>query len=304
MINRYRYKDSVWIDLLSPTSEEILAISEEFSIHPKIADELTTPSIKSRVELEKDSIYLILHFPSFRHSHSEHIKQEVDFIIGKNYLITARYETIDAIEKFSKIVEVNAILDRGFAEDCTGVLFFGVIEEIYHSLFNELEYIESWVGKIEDGIFTGKEKQMVFALSEVSRTLLNFKKATDFHNEALESLNIFGKKVFDDHFSYHVRRILDEYSKVKNSLINNQASVAELRETNNALLSSKQNEIMKNLTIMAFVTYPLTLIAAIFGMNATFMPIAGKANDFWIIIILMLLATTTFFIYFKHKKWF
>lgn len=304
MINRYTYKESVWVDITNPTTDEVAQITKEFQIGPSIAHELISPSVKSRVELHKNYLYLILHFPAFKHSHSEDSRQEVDFVIGENFLITARYDTIDAMDKFSKIVEVNTILDRGFPENCTGVIFFGIIQEIYHSLFNELEYIENWLMKIEDNIFSGREKEMVFDLSKVSRTLLNFKKSTDFHKEVLESLDVFGKKIFDEHFSYHARRVLDEYYKVQNTLKNNMEFVAELRETNNSILSTKENEIMKTLTIMAFTTFPLTLIAAIFSMDTQNNPIIGHRFDFWIVIGIMATATLCFFTFFKHKRWF
>jgi magnesium transporter len=304
MIRRYAYKRAIWVDIVNPTTEEVRQVMDEFKIVPAVAEELVSPSHKSRVELHKDYLYLILHFPAFKHSHADDEKQEVDFIIGKDFLITARYETIDAMEKYGKVVEVNSILDRGFPEDCTGVIFFGIIQEIYHSLFNELEYIDSWLGKIEDGIFNDKEKEMVKALSEVSRTLLNFKKSTDFHKEVLESLDLYGRKLFDEHFSYHVRRLLDEYAKVQNTLRNNMEMVAELRETNNSLLTTREGEIMKTLTLLAFITFPLTLIATIFGMNTTQVPIVGNAYDFWIILGIMVSSTLMMFAFFKWKRWF
>lgn len=305
MINRYSYKDTVWVDITNPTEVEIDSVAKEFNITPRVIGELTTPSIKSRVELHKDYIYMILHFPAFRHSHTGNDgKQEVDFVIGKNFLITARYDTIDAIEKFAKVVEVNSILGRGFEENLTGTIFFGIIQEIYLSLFNELEYIENWLNKIEDGIFNGEEKEMVGALSQASRTLLNFKKSTDFHKEVLESLDYFGKKIFDEHFSYHTRRIIDEYFKVQNTLKNNMELVTELRETNNSLLSTKENETMRTLTTLAFVTFPLTLIAAIFGMDTHYSPILGSPHDFWIIISIMVFSTILMYAFFKHKRWF
>lgn len=304
MIHRYTHKDTVWVDLIQPTPEEVTSITNEFSLHPSVAHELISPSVKSRVELHKKSIYLILHFPAFKHSHSDDTKQEVDFVIGEKFLITARYDTIDAMDKFSKIVEVNSILDRGFGENATGTIFFGIVQEIYQSLWNELEYIGNSLTKIEDGIFSGKEREMVVAISELSRTLLNFKKSTDFHKEVLLSLDMFGKKIFDDHFSYSVRKVLEEYYKVEDSIRNNMAFVVELRETNNSLLSTKQNEIMKTLTIMAFVTFPLTLIAAIFSMETVNNPIVGHPLDFWIVVGAMVFATMCFFAFFKYKKWF
>jgi len=304
MISRYRYKDTVWVDITQPTDEEVAKVFDEFHIQPSIANEFLTPSIKSRVELHRSYIYLILHFPAHKNSRDVDTRQEVDFIIGRNFLITARYDTVEAIDKFAKVVEVNSILDRGIEENCTALIFFGILQEIYQSLINELEYTESLLGNIEKAIFSGKEKDMVLALSEVSRNLLNFKKATDFHGEALDSLDMFGKKIFfDEHFSYHVQRIKNEYSKVVHLMRNNSDSVSELRETNNALLSTKQNEIMKVLTIVTFIVSPLALAAAILQINTTTNPIVGKPNDFWIIVGFMALASLIMYAVFRFKKW-
>lgn len=303
MVNRYKHKDTVWVDLKHPTTEEVRAVMEEFSIDPLVANEMTSESPKSRVEAHRDFLYLILHFPVFKHTHTGDSKQELDFIIGKDFLITVRYDTIDALEKFAKVVEVKEILDRDFEEDCTGVIFFGILQEIYSSLFNELEYIGSSVSRIEEGIFAGKEREMVIELSIPSRDLLNFKKYTDFHRDVLENLETLGLKLFGDHFAYHVKRIIHEYKKMHNALRSNLELISELRETNNSLLSTKQNEIMKTLTIIAFITFPLTLIASIFGMNTSFIPIVGRSDDFWIVISIMLVATFFMFMFFKYKKW-
>jgi len=304
MINRYNYKETVWVDIIDPTTDEIKEVQGEFNIAVGTIHELVSPSYKSRVDMHKDYIYLILHFPVFKHSHGDETKQEVDFIIGKNFLITARYVSIDAMDKFAKVAEVNSILDRGGQQDTTGTIFFGIVQEIYRGLFHELEHIENRLLQTEEGIFDHREKEMVFALSEISRSLLNFKKSTDFHKEVLESLDYFGKKMFDENFSNQVHKILGEYSKVYRGVRNNMEFVSELRETNNSLLSTKENEIMKTLTIMAFVTFPLTLIATLFGMNTVDTPILGEKNDFWYIIAIMASGATVFFAFFKHKKWF
>ena len=60
---------------------------------------------------------------------------------------------------------------------------------------------------------------------------------------------------------------------------------------------------MKILTIMAFVTFPLSLIASIFGMNTSTLPVVGYEYDFWVIIGGMFMFTVIFFAFFKYKKW-
>jgi magnesium transporter len=81
-------------------------------------------------------------------------------------------------------------------------------------------------------------------------------------------------------------------------------SLHELRETNNSLLTTKQNETMKVFTILAFVTLPLSLIASIFEMNTRYTPIIGLPFDFWIIIGGMAVMSIAMFSFFKFKKWF
>jgi len=55
---------------------------------------------------------------------------------------------------------------------------------------------------------------------------------------------------------------------------------------------------------MAFITFPLTLVASIFGMNTSFIPLVGATHDFWIVIAIMIAASLTMVAYFKHKRWF
>ena len=76
-----------------------------------------------------------------------------------------------------------------------------------------------------------------------------------------------------------------------------------LYDNNVTVLNIKQNEAMRILAIMAFVTFPLVLFASLFGMNAVSTPIIGHKYDFWIIIGVMLAATIGMFAFFKRKKW-
>jgi hypothetical protein len=55
----------------------------------------------------------------------------------------------------------------------------------------------------------------------------------------------------------------NEYYRVHNHVMRNTESLHELRETNNSLLTTKQNETMRVLTGMALLTFPLTLFVTI-----------------------------------------
>ncbi len=303
MIKKYTYKDLTWIDVFKPTKDEAIQLMEEYSISPDVANNLLIPTFKPSVDLHKNFIYLILHFPALKHTHENKPNQEVDFVIGEKFLITSRYENIDPIHKFSKLFEVNSILGRENIGEKAGDLFFLLLKKIYASIGHEIEEIDDELEKTEDMIFQGEEKQMVKNLSIISRKLLNLKQATNNHKETLDSLAIAGDELFGGDFIDKTKDILNDYQKIRHELEIHRESLIELRDTNDSLLSTKQNETMKVLTIMAFVTFPLSLIASIFGMNTQHMPIIGGPYDFWEVVGIMIILTMCMFLFFKYKKW-
>lgn len=303
MIQKYKTSSLVWIDLNSPTNEEIRQIASEYRIHPLVTHELAIPTLRAKVDLYDDLIYLILHFPSNRKDIDTINDQEVDFVIGKDFIITTRYGEVDALISFSKTFEVESILEKGSMGKHAGFIFFAMITRIYDDLLHRIEGLKEDAAVIESEIFKKKEKEMVIKISEVSRQLLDFKRATSLHCEVLRSFEVAGEKFFGNDFRFYLRSIMGTCYKLESAIKNTMEYLGELRETNNSMLSTKQNEIMKVLTIMAFVTFPLSLIAAIFGMNTKTLPIVGTQNDFWIIIGIMIALATSFFIFFKYKKW-
>lgn len=303
MIKKHTYKNLTWIDLLKPTQEEVLELMEEYDIHPSVANDLLTPTFKPTVDLHNNFMYLIMHFPALKHTHNNEPNQEVDFIIGKDFLITSRYDTIDPIHKFSRVFDVNSVLEKEDVGKNAGYIFFLIMKKLYGSIHHELESIEDSLEKAEEAIFKGEEKKMVKGLSIIGRDLLNLKQATNPHKEILESLETIGKEFFEDSFGDYIKDILSDYYKIRHNIEVNRESLIELRGTNDSLLSTKQNETMMILTIMAFVTFPLSLIASIFGMNTVHIPIVGQPNDFWLVIIIMLIMTSFMFLFFKSKKW-
>jgi magnesium transporter len=304
MLSRQTHGELVWIDVVSPTQEEVRSLMEEFSLDPLIAEELVAPSVRNRVDARDDYFYVTLHFPTFKHLHDVAAEPlELDFIVGRKWIITTRYVEIDPLHQFSKLFEIETILDRKDMAEHAGNVFYYMLNELYKTLYDELLHINVRLDAAEERIFEGYEREMVHELSNISRDLLNYTQALDSHEGMLQSIETPGVALFGYGYARNIRRVIGEYDRLANAIRSNRASLVELRETNNSLLGTKQNEIMKIFTIMAFVTFPLSLIASVFGMNTVMTPIVGHKWDFWVIVGVMIAAAVAFFAYFKYKKW-
>lgn len=301
MITRHTNKGLVWIDLDSPSQEEIRSISKDYGLNSLVSHELSAPTIKSQVDLYQNFIYLILHFPSLRRK-EEH-DQEIDFVVGKKFLITVHYGVSEVIHYVLKIFDTKATLNDGDFGTHAGFIFLFLLGKLYESIIHELNAVRESLSSIEERIYSGEEREMVVSISRVSRDLLCFKRSLSMHRDVLQSFEVAGKRLFGNAFAFHLRTLESNYYRVAHAVENNLAFISELRETNNALLSTKQNEIMKTLTILAFIALPATTVLSLFQINAVSRPIVGLPFDFWILLIIVCSVVLLLYSWFKHKRW-
>lgn len=303
MINTYKHGDETWIDINSGTEEEIRKVMDEYDISPFVAKEILNKTPKPRAEAHDKYLYSILHFPAFKHAHGEEPNQEIDFIIGQDFLITTRYDHIDSLHKFSKTMEVKSVTDKGHESGSEPIIFLDLLRELYSGLLEELDHIENIVEKITNRIFHGEEREMVVSISEVTRTLINFEKVTNPHHEILLSIKEKGEELFGEKFKSQMEDVILNFLKMNTNIKFNLEILRELRFTNDSLLTTKQNEIVKKLTVLGFVILPLNLIAWIFAMRVEGLPFINHPNGFILVSLLMIACATVALTYVKHKKW-
>lgn len=305
MLSTYKHNNLTWIDLESPTTDEVKSLMAKYSIHPLVAEELLKPTLRPRVDINKETIYLILHFPIYNNTKRQYNSCEIDFILGKNFLITVHYASIIPLYELAKIFEAEGMLGEKTLSRNSGVLFFHVIRQLYNFSENQLGIIQSKIDDISGKMFENKPTlyDLVRKISHTRIEVLDFKRIIQFHREVFGSLEYIALKKYGSDFTHYLNNINGEYLKLWNIVETYRINIESLQQTIDSLLSHRANDIMKVLTIMAFVTFPLMLITSMFGMNTSWLPIAGIKGDFWIILGIMLAITAAMFFFFKHKKW-
>ena len=301
MHSRYEQNGVIWVDLESPSRDEVQDIVDEFKVDSVVAEELLLPSTKPHSEFRAGYVYMVLHFPALRHSHRSR-EQEIDFIVGKDFIVTVHYDTVDPLHKFSKVFEVHSILDKHIGTHA-GFILFSLLKKLYKSVEHEVEFVRHGLAVIEENIFTGHEVDMVEAISNSARDLLNLRQVIEPHREVLREFETGGVTLFGEDFAPYLRATSNEYYRVHNHIMRATESLHELRETNNSLLTTKQNQTMKTFTVLAFFTLPLSFLAALFGMNTDETPFVSNPHGFWIVIGMMAIVSLCMFIYFRYKKW-
>jgi magnesium transporter len=300
--NEIHHNGITWVDIQDPKQKDIRHLKENFSFHDIVLEELIPPGHRPKVEAYEDYLFMVIYYPAFSKAKKETFARELDIIITKDRLITSHYRTILPLKVLFDHINLYDESKAQYMSESTGHLLFYLIRSILENAFTKLDHIEEEVDRIEDEIFNGKERKMVFEISEAKRDIIDFRRILAPQSSVFDSLAQEGTKFFGDDLAPHFHDLRGSFGLIWNELQEHRETLQALAETNESLLSTKFNEIIRVLTIFSVVLLPLTLIASIWGMNVEKMPLTGDGS-FWYILGIMGGMSIMMLGYFMKKRW-
>ena len=303
MISRYTHQSLTWIDLESPTREEVLALSDDLDLHPVAANELLQPSERAKVDVYTHSIYLILHFPLMDKKTGRIEESEVDFILLADTLVTTHYELIDPLHEFGKLFEIGSYFDKSSGEKVhAGFLFYAAIRELYKHTLYIVESVERDIRDVEKHIFASDEESMVARISKTNRALIDIRQSLRYHRETIKSLGLACKRLYGEDFGYYVSAIEGEYERIEAAVDEHRQTLRDLRETNDSLLSAKTTATIKRLTAINVILFPLGFVTWIFSMNSVYLRL-DSLRMLGLVFLAIVIVGLASVLYFRSKKW-
>ncbi len=311
MVSKYSYKKITWVDLISPTVEEVEACAETYGIPDAVKEEILRPTPRGRVDLYDDVVYLVLHFPDIsnfscksNNSECEVLDEEFNFVVTKDAVLTIHPRKSEVLnnmaEKFDSPIIDGMPMFKGSSHD----FFFSLLVQLYRGATHQVSDFDDVLQSIKEDIFDKKEAKMVGRISTVNHYLLDVKQITRFHGDILNSLDTIGKDFFGHTFPLKSSSVFGEYNKMTALLESHREILADLRITNDSLLQTSNNDAIRILTIITVIMLPLTLVTGFFGMN-TFdgVEIIQGYDSIAFIALSMFVIAFSMYIYFKSKKW-
>lgn len=296
-----------WTNITSPGKAEIEFLRKEKG-HNFQLSELQASSAKAiaqRPEIRKNGPYffMILHFPAYRGD--EIVAAEIEFFVGHGFMYTLHNNQIKSVNDFFNACKKDDNSLISYQLESSAVLLYELLSKLIGYCYGLLDRNSSEIDDIEGMIFERRQKQAVSRILSLRRNVINTRKIIQNHKNILKKLMEMKSSLVPNNqlksYYYelieHTKRIW-EYSETQKETIN------ALHDTNESLLNYSINNVMKTLTVFSVIVFPLTLFAAIFGMNTmNGMPFINMENGFWVIIGLMGIATLGMLLFFAKKKW-
>jgi len=300
-----------WADVRNPNSETFAQLAKDYNLHPLHLAESIQKVQHTQVEREDNYLFLVLHFPVFESHSAKIFAGQIGVFLGKDFLITIHANHSPFIQDvFTESQRSPERADHYMGKGPAYLLYvlisklLGSIEAISDIVEGELDGIEGLVfeNNTSDAQRIGRIRQKIVRL----RRLIGPKRS--LLKDLAEQISTFSSQDFSKQYHNNVKMV----DRLWESIEEAKETVEIYKDADFTTSTEKTNKILMLLTLVFTFTIPISIVAAIYGMNV---PLPGGietgAWHFWgaytsfgIVVAFSLLLALAMYLYFKKRKWF
>ncbi|MFL5933716.1 MAG: magnesium transporter CorA family protein [Gaiellaceae bacterium] len=291
-----------WVHLDAPTLEEASQLAERYGWHPLDLEDVLSRRQRPKVDEYPDYLFGVLHFPVYDKAIQRLNAAELDIVLGPDYLVTLpNVELLPVTRLFHRCEDDEGLREDLFAKG-SGRLLYEVLDDLFDYCFPILDKIGHKLDSVEDDMFERRAEDVVRDLSDVKQEIISYRKIIKPERSSLRLLERRIERFLPEELDLYFDDVVDAAERIWDLLDNYKEVVEGLESTNESVISHRQNDVLRVLTVFSAVLLPLTLIASVFGMNVDF-PGFGTAAAFWAIVVVMAVVLGGLLGFFRWKRW-
>jgi magnesium transporter len=277
----------VWLGMFEPDEAELDDVQNRFGLHDLAVEDAQNFHLRPKIERYEEGgvLFVVLRTARYVEECEEVDVGEVSVFLSRRFVITVRQgEASNLHGARLRLEERPQLLREG-----TAAVLWAILDTIVDGYAPVIEGLERDVEEVEQTVFSG-------AAAPTERIYLLRREATDFYRAVhpllapLESLERGSYIHVSEELRQFFRDVNDHLKLVNEEVVALRDVLATILQANMAVISNQQNEIsvrqnetMKQLTVVATIFLPLTFITGFFGMNFGWM--INDINSFWIFAV-------------------
>jgi magnesium transporter len=304
LVHELTASDLTWVNVVSPDVGTAQELALRFGWHPLDVEDLVSKRQRPKVDDYVDDGYLfaVLHFPVFDQAVQRLNAAEIDIFIGHDYVVTVpNRELLPVTRLFARCDDDERLREQLFARG-SGRLLYEILDDLFDYCFPILDKIAHKLDVIEDEMFEGRSYEVVRDLSNVKQEIISYRKIIKPERSTLRVLERRVESFLPEELEMYFDDIVDSAERIWDLLDNYKEVVEGLESTNESVISHRQNDVLRLLTVISVTILPLTLVTGLFGMNVLF-PGEGTHEAFWVIVVALLGIAAATLGFFRWKRW-
>jgi magnesium transporter len=290
-----------WLDMTSPTHEQLAKLRELFGFHPLAIED--TEEFGQRPKLDNYGDYVLLVFYGARGDTPEAADplREVHLFISGKYVITIHRDPLSPLDEQREQLDGRTLHSEQF-------LIYRVLDSLTDSFFPMLSDIDDEIDQLEDAVLANPTDQQLERLFAMKRQLVAMRKVVtpqrDIFARSIDQIADLPGLQLDERDYF--RDIYDHLIRISDLIDSYRDLLSGATDLYLSTVSNRQNDVMKQLTVIATIFLPLSFITGFFGQNFAYL-VTSLIRDRWEFWVLgvgsMVVTCIALLIYFRRKGW-
>jgi len=292
--------DLTWVNIEHPTEKETEYLAQNYSFHPLDLDDCLSRIQRPKIDEYKDYLFLVLHFPVFSKEARVTTPSQVSVFIGQNYLITLHKGELKPLVKLFKECQIDEESRQENFSQGSSYLLYRIIDRLVDSCLPILNKIGDNIEEVEDRIFSDRMRGAIKEVSILRRDVISFRRIIWPMRAVVGSLEPRVRRFTKTDLAVYFGDMVDHVDKIWDGLDEYKEIIEGLNDTHDSLANNRTNTIMRILTIVSTIFFPITLVASIYGMN---IPLPFQHSSYSLLyIILIMLGIIGGMLYLFHRQ--
>jgi magnesium transporter len=290
-----------WVDLPVTDDSAKRLLADTFHFHELAIEDALLEMHHPKVEPYEGVLYLILHgIVSGNKRQRGFVTRDVDFFLGRNFLVTVHHHHSRSIEEEQKIVlRHGTVLGEG---PCT--LMHRIIDRMVDHYGPEVDGLEDRLEKLEHAVFSGGRTNPLREILRLKSDIASLRRVVLPQRDVVSRLARREFPQISDALSYRFRDVHDHLVRLADEAVFLQDRVTGLLDAHISTQSHRLNQIMKVLTVISTIFMPLMIIGSLYGMNVPVPHLpGGPESQFWWVLGIMLSLSTGMLLLFRKNGW-
>lgn len=275
-------------------------LAERFSIPARILSDVLNPSLRPKYEVFGNGLFITLKLLQFNEKADQMTVENLSLIVFPNTIISFREEMDQVFDPVRNRIRGPVTKIRNSGADYIAFTLIDIVVDNYIYLLGMMgEKIES----LDDRLTAEPGKELLAEINVYKQEINFIRKCIFPAKDMIVSLNKLDtefirltNKIHYQELHFNINdavELTDSYRE----MLYDQISVYH------TIVSSRQNDILRTLTLFSVIFIPLTFIVGVYGTNFEYLPEIKWKYGYFAMWGAMVLVGLVMWLYFRRKKW-
>ena len=271
-----------------------------------VEQDLIEPSAHDKIDVYDDCIFLVIHFPKYNEKLWKYLSNEMNIILGRDFIITITKYPTNNIEKIRQEYEQEIKEEWEEAEEykiSPYYVLYKIIDVMYDKILLGLNKFNLDLMEMEKQVFDKSfvDTDLLKKVLIKKRNTVLLKTIISPQEEILVELQKVTANFYKGDLDVYFEDLEYKTSKILGHISIIHENIDSIGEIFNTLTNMMTNKNIGILTVLTVIIWIMTMISGIYGMNI-WLPFQNYPGAFIVLMGFMVIMAVFTVLIFKKKK--